>query len=343
MDIDINKNNLTAIEKIEQELSYYTSSEKNDWLAVYRLMERVKLGELYKERDLNSFNAWVNFTAQLLGVGSSTLWRKYKAGRAMQEYVVRTGCDIDNKALLSVSPDTIACIETLAGRDSNKMDFLITKAIDGKVSRREIRLALKEKRRSSPNSIPTSRHNRIKASDRTEESRITASDIVLELGGWQWLEGLIESPIRTTNPIKTYLYSLQTELGVATGTSAHKRRFDGLILENLTLNNNDNDGINLHGIEIKVNKYDLQNDTKMQEYTDFCDFFYIAIPNDKEMIKIARDIKLPEWGILIYSEIETDQKIKILDKPKRLKAIFKDKTLENILLRTLGKKQGDFS
>lgn len=343
MDIDINKNNLTVIEKIEKELSYYTSSEKNDWLAVYRLMERVKTEELYKARELKSFNAWVNFTSQALGVGSSTLWRKYKAGRSMQEYSDRTGIKIDDKAL-AVSPDTIASIETLAGRDSKKMDSLISQAIDGKVSRQDVRLALKEKRRTAPHSIPTSRHTRIKASDRTERSDISASDIVLELGKWQWLEGLADSPIRTTNPIKTYLYSLQTELGVATGTARHKRRFDGLILENLTIDSNDNDGINLHGVEIKVNKYDLQNDTKMQEYTDFCDFFYIAIPNDDEMIAIAKNIKLPDWGILVYTpDSDSISKIKILEKPKKLKAIFKDKTLENIILRNLGKNQSDFS
>lgn len=343
MDLDINKNNLTVIEKIEQELSYYTSSEKSDWLAVYRLMERVKIEELYKARDLKSFNAWVNLTSQSLGVGSSTLWRKYKAGRAMQEYSDRTGVKLDDTKVLSVSPDTVATIETLAGRDSKKMDSLISKAIDGKVSRREIRLALKEKRRTAPDSIPKSRHARIKPSERTRIEKTSASDIILSLGDWRWLEGLYGGSIRTNNPIKRYLYTLETELGVATGTSRHKRRFDGLVLENLTIDSNDNDGLNLHGIEIKVDKYDLQSDTKMQEYTSFCDYFYIAIPDNDEMINLAREIRLPEWGILVYATDGDSGKIKILEKPKKLKAVFKDKTLENIILRNLGKNQSDFS
>lgn len=343
MDIDINKNNLTAIEKIEQELSYYTNSDKNNWLAVYKLMEQVKKEELYLARDLRSFNAWVNFTAQLLGVGSSTLWRKYKAGRAMQEYAYRTGINLDDTKVLSVSPDTVATIETLAGRDSKKMDSLITKAIDGKVSRREIRLALKEKRRSAPDSIPKSRHARIKPSERTKIEKTSAADIILSLGDWKWLEGLYGGSIRTNNPIKKYLYTLETELGVATGTSRHKRRFDGLVLENLTIDSTDNYGLNLHGIEIKVDKYDLQNDTKMQEYTDFCDFFYIAVPDDEELINLACEIKLPEWGILVYTTNGDNGNIKMLEKPKKLKAILKDKTLENFILRSFGKNQSDFS
>lgn len=330
--------NLEQLASVENELTIYIADEKDDWLKVYELMERVKDQELFKARDLKSFTAWVSYLANNLAVGTSSIWRRYKAGRTFKEYAERTNFKPDEK--INVSYDTVASIETLAGRDSKKLDSFMDKAIAGKITREDVRKALREKRKTSK--IPKTRHDRIKANERTETSTVTAADIVLELNRYYWLSSMTKEPIRINNPIKTYLYSLETELGVATGTANHKRRFDGVVFENLTINSTDNYGVNIYGVEIKVNKYDLMNDCKMQEYTNFVDYFLIAIPNDSEMINIAREIKLPEWGIMTFNETKEDQKLKILDKPSKLKPIFKDQILENEILRLLGKSSKDF-
>lgn len=334
-------NNLEQLASVENELTIYIADEKDDWLKVYELMERVKDQELFKARDLKSFTSWVSYLADFLAVGTSSIWRRYKAGRTFKEYAERTNFKSDGRKI-NVSYDTVASIETLAGRDSRKLDEYINKAIAGKINREDIRKALKEKRKTQKDKIPKTRHDRVKANERTEISTVAAADIVLELNRYYWLSCMTKEPIITNNPIKTYLYSLETELGVVTGTSAHKRRFDGVIFENLTINSTDNYGVNIYGVEIKVNKYDLMNDHKMQEYTNFVDYFMIAIPNDSEMINIAREIKLPDWGILIYDETEENERLKILDKPKKLNPIFKDKILENLILRLLGKSSKDF-
>lgn len=333
--------NLEQLATVESELATYITDEKDDWLEVYKLMEKVKSEELFKARDLKSFTAWVSYLANALAVGTSSIWRRYKAGRTFKEYADRTNLDFKDTKNLTVSYDTVASIETLAGRDSKKLDDFMDRAIAGKITREDVRKALREKRKTSK--IPKSRHDRVKAGERTEIGSVTASDIVLELNRHYWLSYMTKSPIRVNNPIKTYLYSLDTELGVATGTSDHKRRFDGVIFENLTIDSTDNYGVNVFGIEIKINKYDLMNDRKMQEYTNFCDYFIIAIPNDDEMISIARNIKLSDWGIMVFDETQEDQKLKILDKPKKLNPIFKDKILENEILRLLGKNIKDFS
>jgi len=332
--------NLEQLATVESKLAVYIADEKDDWLEVYKLMEKVKSKELFKARDLNSFTAWVSYLANALAVGTSSIWRRYKAGRTFKEYADRTNLSLDDTKNLTVSYDTVASIETLAGRDSKKLDDFMERAIAGKITREDVRKALREKRKTSK--VPKSRHDRVKAGERTEIGSVTASDIVLELNRYYWLSCMTKEPIMTNNPIKTYLYSLETELGVVTGTSAHKRRFDGVIFENLTINSTDNYGVNIYGVEIKVNKYDLMNDHKMQEYTNFCDYFVIAIPNDSEMINIAREIKLPDWGILIYDETKENERLKILDKPKKLNPIFKDKILENLILRLLGKSSKDF-
>lgn len=332
---------LQELATVESELAVYIADEKDDWLEVYKLMEKVKNEELFKARDLNSFTAWVSYLANTLAVGTSSIWRRYKAGRTFKEYAERTNLSLDDTKNLAVSYDTVASIETLAGRDSKKLDDFMDRAIAGKITREDVRKALREKRKTSK--VPKSRHDRVKSGERTEIGTVTASDIVLELNRYYWLSDMVKAPIRLNNPIKTYLYSLDTELGVATGTSDHKRRFDGVIFENLTIDNTDNYGVNVYGIEIKINKYDLMNDRKMQEYTNFCDYFMIAIPNDDEMISIARNIKLPDWGIMIFDETQEDKKLKILDKPSKLKPIFKDQILENEILRLLGKSSKDFS
>lgn len=330
------------LSQIENKLSMYINSEKNEWINVYRLMNEVKTNELFKLRDLNSFNAWVSDTAVRFKIGVSTLWRKFKAGKVYEEYANRlelVNRTAPNASEINISPDTLSSIETLAGKDATKMVQLIDKAIAGELSRSDIRMALKSKRRVDEGSIPKSRHNAISADERISDIdvKVKAYDIILELHNYYWLYGLTNKEINTNDFIKTYLYKLFDEMGVITGTSRHKRRLDGVVVENLLFDNKDNDGINIHGLEIKVDKYDLLGDKKMQEYTDFVDYFSIVIPNEEELINIAKNVKLNEWGIMVYDP-KKEKKLFFIEKPKKLNPIFRDKLYESIILKLAGKK-----
>ncbi len=71
----------------------------------------------------------------------------------------------------------------------------------------------------------------------------------------------------------------------------------------------------------------------MQEYTAFCDYFYLALPeNDPELLQAAHNIKLDAWGILL---IDLDGTIHVETEAQRLNAIFREKALANCILKLL--------
>lgn len=88
----------------------------------------------------------------------------------------------------------------------------------------------------------------------------------------------------------------------------------------------------LHGVEIKVSKSDLLGDEKMQEYTAFCDAFYIAVPDVPEMIQTAEAVRLPAWGLLAVSP---DRKLRIVHKAEEKPGVMRDKTVAAALIKLM--------
>lgn len=112
------------------------------------------------------------------------------------------------------------------------------------------------------------------------------------------------------------LYKALTELAVRPGTSKSARRIDIAVIEDITNSTiQGNHDITVHGIEIKISKWDLLNDTKMQEYADYCDYFWLAIP--EELTDDAIDYVLDDWGILVYHRNKNGSgELRCFQKPK---------------------------
>ena len=125
-------------------------------------------------------------------------------------------------------------------------------------------------------------------------------------------------------------YRLMTEFAVQTGTSHHARRIDALILENRTVEAEKPYNLHAHAIEIKVSKHDLLSDHKMQEYTDYADFFWIAVP--EELKADAESIMLNDWGLIT---IDDRKELHVIKKAELHDAIFRDKTIETALIKIL--------
>lgn len=228
---------------------------------------------------------------------------------------------------LDASPDSISLCAKVAGRNAVEMDKLIDRVVAGELTREDLRAAARAKRATAVDGeIATSRHNRITAENRTEtEEKVTAADVVLALRRADWL------PIVQERDYFSHVYRCFEEFRVHTGTSRHARRIDALVIENRTEESKDT--IALRGIEIKVDLHDLQNDTKMAEYTDYVDYFYVAIPDgDEEMLEVARQIIRPVWGIMLVSKAGT---IRVEKEPERLEGIMRDKTLSTAIIKLL--------
>lgn len=324
----------TSLKEIEHELSGCVKVDKKNWTRIYILMKAVDDGQLYKQReDTPSFTSWVNTLADELGVHVSLLWARKKAGKSYDEYVKRAeqqGRQVRNLEEISVSPDSINLCEKVAGKNAAEMDRLIDKVVAGELSREDLRAAAKARRAAASETgtkaMATSRHDRIEAADRTEtEERVTAADIVMAMRKSDWL-----NPVRTDTYFR-HAYHIFPEFALQTGTSTHARRADAMIVETVTAS--ERGEVVLRGIEIKVDNHDLENDHKMAEYTDFCDYFYVAIPEgDKEMLETAESLIRPAWGIMTVSK---EGKITIKRDPERLEAVMRDKTLSAALIKLM--------
>lgn len=58
--------------------------------------------------------------------------------------------------------------------------------------------------------------------------------------------------------------------------------------------------LNIHEIEIKVSYNNLQSDEKYTEYTDFVDYFYLAVPKERE--EVAKKNKFKGCGLIVIEK-----------------------------------------
>lgn len=326
---------MSKLKEIENEISGCVKLDKSNWTRIFRLMDEVDEEKLYLERpDTPSFTSWVNALAEELGVHVSLLWSRKKAGKVYEEYRQRAASqnrEVPQLEEVNVSPDSISLCAKVAGKNAAEMDRLIDRVLDGGITREDLRAAAKAKRESNIASggnggMSKSRHDRIEAEDRTEtDDNVNVADVIMALRKSGWLQ------MKRTEPHFEHVYHCYPEFRVDTGTSRHSRRIDALIAETVT--ESDRDHITLRGIEIKVDLHDLENDHKMAEYTDFVDYFYLAIPSDnEEMMEMAKSVIRPSWGIMTISK---DGIIKIEKEPMQLTPVFRDKTMATALIKML--------
>lgn len=319
--------NKSKLKMIEEELAGYVKTDRKNWVRIYQLMHEVETGKLYEEReDTPSFTSWVNALADELGVHVSLLWARLKAGRSYTEYEERAanrGKAVTPLAELSVSPDSLNLCEKVAGKSAAEMDRLIDKVVAGELTREDLRAAARAKR-AGGGSMPATRHDRIDAAGRTEDaSGVTAADIVVALRKPSWLA------VAREDKYFEHVYHFFTEFRIPSGTSRNARRIDVMIAETVTAA--EMDKIILRGIEIKIDINDLLEDHKMQEYTQFCDYFYIAVPSgNPELLAAAETVRRPSWGILMVSK---DGNVTVVYDPERLDAVSRVTTLTNCLIK----------
>ena len=109
------------------------------------------------------------------------------------------------------------------------------------------------------------------------------------------------------------------------------RRMYALVVENITVTARN--VVMLRGIEIKVNRQDLLGDIQTAGFAGNVDYYYIAVPEDPEMIEAAESAVRPEWGILAA---DYSGNIKVIKEPSRLKIISREDALSNIIIKLLG-------
>lgn len=338
----IEQKDQTDLRQIEAELTDVLDKEKRNWTKIYELMSRVEHEKLYEQKEnCKSFTQWVNMLAKDLHVHASGLWAKLKAGRTYAAYAERAekrGLIAQRAEDVAVSVDTINLCATIAGKNEERQDSLLDRAIRGELSRQDLREAARAKsaesaRKYEKREKELSNSEKEEVQDSEEQQRITAADIIVALKSSSWIEYVEKSFER--DEYMTKVRKLYAEFPVYTGTSRSARRMDAVILENISAR--ERDEIVIRGVEIKVSVSDLMHDEKMTEYTDFCDLFYIAIPaGDDELKKAVQAVMLPEWGLIEVSEGEENvynYVAEVTIPAQKKQGVLRDRTLSTALIR----------
>ena len=347
--------NTEKIEEIERELSIILEIDKKSWVRIWELMTEVDNKNLW-ENKYNSYTAWVKHLSNKYKVHESLLWKRKSAGNIYSKFYKRAtekGIDVPDIHNVSVSPDNFELIEKIAQGNNKVADELTIKTLKGDLKRKDLKNAWntvkakgeeKGKKVIKKNGYDTLIKNndidnfleKIFENKETQNKKITATDIVLALGDSFWLSNGAEDEAFEIKGNKSqgrykhskYIYSTMTEFPVYTGTSRHSRRIDIAIFENMT--NENPFEINVHGVEIKVDEFDLNNDHKMSEYVDFVDYFWLAIPN--KLKKSALKFINKSWGVIV---IDDNKKPSILKKPVKNNPVMKLETLTTALIKVL--------
>lgn len=321
---------------IEKEIQTVIEADKASWIRIYQLMSEVESEKLY-ENTYSSYTQWVNKIAENMHIHVSLLWRRKKAGAFYSEYLKRMqarGKEVSFNDLEHVSPDNLVLAERIAGNNTAVADQLIEKIQQGELKRKDLSSALAAaKRCRAEKGIPDpingyDKKKQQKTSEvsgtKPDQKKITALDITAALEIYRhWIGEPVEKQGRAPK------YKVFTEFGVDSPGTRNARRIDALVAETLTTKHPRQ--IKLHGIEIKVSRSDLEHDDKMSEYTQYIDYFWIAVP--PYLITDAQNLILPEWGILAVDQ----EKLEVVRNASHNHeyGAFRDITLSEIVYKLL--------
>lgn len=321
---------------IEKEIQTVIEADKASWIRIYQLMSEVESEKLY-ENTYSSYTQWVNKIAENMHIHVSLLWRRKKAGAFYSEYLKRMqarGKEVSFNDLEHVSPDNLVLAERIAGNNTAVADQLIEKIQQGELKRKDLSSALAAaKRCRAEKGIPDpingyDKKKQQKTSEvsgtKPDQKKITALDITAALEIYRhWIGEPVEKQGRVPK------YKVFTEFGVDSPGTRNARRIDALVAETLTTKHPRQ--IKLHGIEIKVSRSDLEHDDKMSEYTQYIDYFWIAVP--PYLITDAKNLTLPEWGILAVDQ----EKLEVIRNASHNHeyGAFRDITLSEIVYKLL--------
>lgn len=297
---------MREIVKIEKELKHLVEQDKNSWAKFYLLLKKVEDQQLYKDLGLNSFTAWLKDFALKNKIHESVLWNKKKAGKVYERYAEtkkEQGVEVPKIEDANVGVDSLVLLDKISKKNEALGAELTEKAINREITRADLRNAYKtirgdlKKKDNADNKTAIEvieEDNKLHEDGNGDiinvevkedhEDNVTATNIVMALNNHAWL-GEKEVVTGFKGRFVERKYKALTEFPVYTGTTKKSRRIDVLVAENISIEEHYN--LQLHGIEIKVSKSDLLNDTKYTEYAEFVDKLWIAVPKNlvKECIK----------------------------------------------------------
>lgn len=327
-------NNLVDIEK--QLIELFISERKN-WVSIYLLLKIVD-EEILWRGNYNSYTQWIKEFAVRSKVHESSIWHIKKMGAVYEKYSKKMeakGMKVDDIKNTKVSANNLVVLEKISKYSPERTEELVEKIFKKEITKNDLEEIYRAVR---PSKISNENNNSIAFKTdgeiRTEKikNNIKASTILSTL--YEYENWLGQKKVRKYFKSSYEQDKIQcfSEFPVYTGSTKKSRRIDFLAVENMTTENLWE--LNIHGIEIKVTESDFINDEKYTEYTEFVDYFYLAVP--EELKDIALKNKFKDCGLIVISKDKTNKFIaKVIEAPARLNPLRREDTLTSIALKLL--------
>ncbi len=327
-------NNLVDIEK--QLIELFISERKN-WVSIYLLLKIVD-EEILWRGNYNSYTQWIKEFAVRSKVHESSIWHIKKMGAVYEKYSKKMeakGMKVDDIKNTKVSANNLVVLEKISKYSPERTEELVEKIFKKEITKNDLEEIYRAVR---PSKINNENNNSIAFKTdgeiRTEKikNNIKASTILSTL--YEYENWLGQKKVRKYFKSSYEQDKIQcfSEFPVYTGSTKKSRRIDFLAVENMTTENLWE--LNIHGIEIKVTESDFINDEKYTEYTEFVDYFYLAVP--EELKDIALKNKFKDCGLIVISKDKTNKFIaKVIEAPARLNPLRREDTLTSIALKLL--------
>ena len=339
-----------TLEELENQMLENIEKERRLWVITFEIMAKIDRKELYKEAGFSSFTAWVNSFAIKANLHVSLLWKRYKAGKyyeAFEERARNSGINVPTMEKIEIGAETLVLIEKIAGKNDVVGDELTQKALSGEMKQSDLKAAYQavktekadkvEKKADSIEEI-MERQGQTKLftdinTDTKFKVKIKAEDVVKALQSRQWLLDLLKGTAGAeTGYGETGKYVTFTEFPAFSADTRHSRRMDILAIETMSINGHEKYDVKIHGIEVKVSESDLKKDTKMGEYVNLVDMFWVAVPDTPKMLETAQNYIIKGWGLLAFSK---DHQVRVVTQATYNKGVLRDKTLVAALLKCI--------
>lgn len=357
------------LKTIEQKLSEILITDKRNWVTVYRLMKQVEVEELWRIENKSFTQWVKSFSLSRKVHESILWSRKKagETYEKYEHICEQKGIKVPELENTSIAPESLELISKIANGGEDVLISLTDAARSGEMTRDKLREAYKVVRNNSTlarvnkenqNKIKTleKEANKKRTSDERKEQieaekkelqdelnksvkeqrqiTLATKDIIIALSDNEWLKKLDVAQMAKDRKQSKYFssaydrlkYGVYTEFPVYVGTT-NSRRIDMLVVENIV--SEEQWHINLHGIEIKVSRSDLEKDHKFTEYMEFVDYMYLAVP--KQLEQEALDYAPNIVGVLIIE----NENVKIARNPQRLNPLLRNKALETLILKLI--------
>lgn len=294
--------------------------------------------EILWRGNYNSYTQWIKEFAVRSKVHESSIWHIKKMGAVYEKYSKKMeakGMKVDDIKNTKVSANNLVVLEKISKYSPERTEELVEKIFKKEITKNDLEEIYRAVR---PSKINNENNNSIAFKTdgeiRTEKikNNIKASTILSTL--YEYENWLGQKKVRKYFKSSYEQDKIQcfSEFPVYTGSTKKSRRIDFLAVENMTTENLWE--LNIHGIEIKVTESDFINDEKYTEYTEFVDYFYLAVP--EELKDIALKNKFKDCGLIVISKDKTNKFIaKVIEAPARLNPLRREDTLTSIALKLL--------